>query len=103
MNVGSCSTREVHPLDGLFNKLINFNSFVRMPTVGFENEIISMLMKIDARRGHDGKASGAKKKPNTSSHFNRELRKWEFLVKYNKSPLLAGSRGKSIGDQTFVQ
>lgn len=93
MNVGSCSTREVHPLDGLFNKLINFNSFVRMPTVGFENEIISMLMKIDERRGQDGKASGAKKKPNTSSHFNRELRKWEFLVKYNKSPLLAGSRG----------
>lgn len=61
-------------MDGLFNKLINFNSFVRMPTVGFENEIISMLRKIHARRGHDGKASGVKKKPNTSSPFDRELR-----------------------------
>lgn len=89
-------------MDGLFNKLINFNSFVRMPTVGFENEIISLLRKIDARRGHDGKASRAKK-PNTSSCFNKELQKWEFLVKYNKSPLLARRRGKSIRDQTFVQ
>lgn len=31
---------EMHPSNGLFNKLANFNSFVGLLVVGFENEII---------------------------------------------------------------
>ena len=47
----SCSMGEVLPSENLFDKLTRFSSFLRMPVVGFENEIMSLLRKVDTRRG----------------------------------------------------
>lgn len=47
MKSGSCSMEEVHLSDGLFNKLTSFNGFVGMLLVGFKNEMISLLRKMD--------------------------------------------------------
>ena len=37
--------------------LANFSSYVRIPMVGFEEEIVSLLYKMDAMRGYGAKAS----------------------------------------------
>ena len=58
MMLSSCFTGEVHPSESLFDKLARFNGFLGMPVVGFENEILSLLRKMDARRGHGGKVGG---------------------------------------------
>ena len=47
-----CSTREVHPSNGLFNTSAIFNSYVEMPLVGFGKEIIFLLRKMNVRRGN---------------------------------------------------
>ena len=79
---------EVLPLKSLFDKLTRFSSFLRMPVMGFENEIISLMKKMDARRGHGDKALGeGERKLKASSYFNRGIRKLECSV--NRSPLLA--------------
>ncbi|RVW34343.1 AUGMIN subunit 3 [Vitis vinifera] len=52
----SCSMGEVLPSENLFDKLTRFSSFLRMPVVGFENEIMSLLRKVDTRRGTEDKA-----------------------------------------------
>lgn len=41
--------------------------------VSFEKEIISLLRKTDARRGHGVMALRRKRKSNSSSHFKREI------------------------------
>lgn len=43
MKLISRSMGEMHPSNVLFNKLANFNSFVGLLVVGFENEIIPHL------------------------------------------------------------
>ena len=58
MMLSSCFTGEVHPSESLFDKLARFNGFLGMPVVGFKNEILSLLRKMDARRGHGGKVGG---------------------------------------------
>lgn len=64
---------EMHPSNVLFNKLANFKSFVGLLAVGFENEIIPHLRKMDTRRGNGIKALGGMEKPNASSCFEREI------------------------------
>lgn len=90
-------------MDGLSNKLTSFGSFVGMLVVGFENKIISLLRKMDARRRHGGRPSRWKRKPNTSSRFDREIWKLECSVNYNRSPMLVRGKGRSNGEQTVVQ
>lgn len=58
LKLGCCLTGEVHPLDGLSNKLAHFSGYVGMPIEGFKKEIISLLRKIGTRRGHCIKAWG---------------------------------------------
>ena len=52
----SCSMGEVLPSENLFDKLTRFSSFLRMPVVGFDNEMMSLLRKVDTRRGTEDKA-----------------------------------------------
>ena len=92
----------MRPSDGLFNKMTNFSNFVGMPMVGFEKEIISLLRKMDTRRGHSVKASGEKRKPNTSSRFDKEIQKLECPANCNKSPKSVRGKGRSFGGQAIV-
>lgn len=94
---------EALPSENLFGKLSRFSSFLETPVVGFENEIISLLRKTDARRGNEGMALGRKMNPKASSRFDREIQKLECSINYNKSPLVARGRGRSIGDQALFQ
>ena len=110
MMLSSCFAVEVHPSESLFDKLARFNGFLGMPVVGFENEILSLLRKMDARRGHGGKVRGGgamgggwKRKPKALSCFNREIQKLECLVNYNRSPMFARGKERSNGDQAIVQ
>ena len=70
---------EVLPSENLFDKLSRFSSFLETPVVGFENEIISLLRKMDARRGNEGMALGRKMNPKASSRFDREIQKLRVL------------------------
>lgn len=94
---------EMHPSNVLFNKLANFNSFVGLLVVGFENEIIPHLRKMDTRRGHGIKALGGMGKPNASSCFEREIQKLECTFNYNRSPMLTRGRGRNNRDHALVQ
>ena len=77
----SCySVRKGLSSDSLFSKLTNFSSFMGMLITGFEKEISSFLRKMKARKGHGVKASRAKKKPFSSSHFEREIHKLDCSV-----------------------
>lgn len=58
---------------------------------------------MDARRGPYDKASRGKRKPKVSSHFDREIRKLESSVNYNRFPLFARGRGRSIGYQAIAK
>ena len=41
--------------------------------------------------------------PNSSSCFEREIRKLECSINYNRSPMIVRGRGRSNGDQALVQ
>lgn len=69
----SCSIGEVFSLENLLDKLTRFSSFLGMPMMGLKNEIISLLRKMDARRGNEGKVSRGEMKLKVSSHFNKEI------------------------------
>lgn len=71
--------------------------------VSFEKKIISLLRKTNARRGHGVKALRRKRKPNSSSHFKKEIRKLECSVNYNRSLMIIKDRGRSNGNQVLVQ
>lgn len=47
--------------DCLFNKLTDFNSFVGMPSTGFDKEISPFLRKMKARKGCGVKVSEGRK------------------------------------------
>ena len=66
---------------GSFNGLVAFNKFLGMATKGFEEEILTLLNKIRTRKGQEGQAF-SKRSKSAFSHFERELKKLECLVKY---------------------
>ena len=78
---GSCSKGEVSPLDGFFNKLTSFSNYVGMP-------VVVLKRRLSWMRGKDfvSNTLGEKRKPNTSSCFDRETQKLEWSVNYNRSP-----------------
>lgn len=69
VKLGFFLMRERHHLDGLFYRLITFSFYVGMQMMDFEEEIISLLRKMDERRGHSIKPFGRKRKPIMSSCF----------------------------------
>ena len=65
--------------------LARFSRCLRMPTEGFEGEILLLLKRMKERKlqkGKKGNLAGRKKRKMESSKFERELRKLEWTVNY---------------------
>ena len=66
--------------------LARFSRYLRMPTEGFEGEILLLLKRMKERKlqkWKKGNLVGRKKTKMESSKFERELRKLEWTVNYN--------------------
>lgn len=68
--------------------------------LGFEKEIIALLKKIEARKGHGVKVSKSGRK-SSSSHLEREIWKLECLVNYSGTAITAKGKGGSNGVPVF--
>ena len=67
----------------LNNKLVALIKFVGTPMVGFEGEILTLLRKMEARRGASILGKTKKRKYTNVSKATRELHKLESLVNLN--------------------
>lgn len=65
-----------------FSSLVALSNFLGMPIEGFEEEILTLLNKIKKRKGQEGQALSKRTSKFVSSHFERELKKLEWFVKY---------------------
>ena len=78
------------------NKFAKFNSFLGLPVVGFEKEIIALLRKMESRKGNGIKVSRGSRK-SSSSRLEREIQKLECPVNCNCSLLSVREKGESNG------
>lgn len=69
--------------DPSFQKFISFSKFLRLPVVGHEKEIASLLRKMDTRKDH--RVLAMKRRPSSTLQFVRELRNMEYFVNYCNS------------------
>ena len=67
-----------------FHKLVAFRSFIEMPMLGFEKDVMSLLRKMEARREYS-LSLRAKRKSIRISRFVRELQRLEYSVGYKNS------------------
>lgn len=70
--------------------------------MGFEKEILTLLRKIEMRRGHGLNVSRGKRKPNSSPYLKKEIWKLECSVNYKSSPLIDRGIGRSNKDSTLI-
>ncbi|RVX07132.1 hypothetical protein CK203_053516 [Vitis vinifera] len=64
------------------SSLAKFSRYLRMPTKGFEREILFLLKRMTERKLQKGKLDGRKRRKLELSKFERELRKLEWTVNY---------------------
>ncbi|RVW20140.1 hypothetical protein CK203_116799 [Vitis vinifera] len=75
-----------------FGKFVSFSKFLDLLVEGYEKEIVSLLRKLEAKKGYRVVALSIKRRPSSMSDFDRELCKLECLVNYNKSSGKGGSQ-----------
>lgn len=52
---------------------------------GNEKEFVSLLRKLESRKDHRAASLSKKRKPSSTSQFDRELQKLGCFVNYNQS------------------
>ena len=98
IEVGIGSLREESPVVNLESKgynawedscLVKFSEFLGIKTAGFEEEIVELLRKMDARQ-HGDNSKGDK----AETRCERELRKLECTINYNGRGQIRGGRDR---------
>lgn len=56
-----------------FRKFVSFSKFLGLLVDGFEKEIVTLLSKLNVKKGYRLVASSDKRRPSSSSLFDREL------------------------------
>lgn len=67
------SMGDVGLLDLSFRKFVSFSKFLGLLVDGFEKEIVTLLSKLNVKNGYRLVASSDKRRPSSSSLFDREL------------------------------
>lgn len=68
------SMGDVGLLDLSFRKFVSFSKFLGLLVDGFEKEIVTLLSKLNVKKGYRLVASSDKRRPSSSSLSDRELR-----------------------------
>lgn len=70
------------------------NSFLGLPVAGVEKKINSLMRRMESCKGRGIKVVGGKRKSFLAAHLEREMRKLEWPINYNCSPLLVRGKGR---------